>query len=434
MGQIYRMLGLDVGVVIPEIDDYEAKRQAYAAGITYGTNNEFGFDYLRDNMAVARDDQVQTQPRVRNRRRGRLHPHRRGPHAAHHLGSRRRRPGAVRPVRGHRQEPEARRRLRGRRGEAHGRAHRGRCCRGREGARRRQPVREHQPELRAPTPSGAARQGAVQERRRLRHPGRRSQDRRRIHRAHPRGQAVVRRTPSGGGGEGAGEDQGGEPDPRHDHAPELLPHVRQAQRHDGHRVHRGGGVRAHLRARRRLDPHQPDHGPARRARPHLQDGGREVRCRGRRHRRAPRPGPAGAGGHDLGREVGAALPTAREARHPARGAEREAARAGGARRHPGRASRCGHRRHQHGRARRRHPSRGQPRGPRPAGAAGQRHHGGGVAGEVRRARRAVQGRVRGARRRGASTRRSLRARHRAPREPPHRQPAARPVRSSGRPR
>jgi preprotein translocase subunit SecA len=59
MGQLYRFLGLEVGTVIPEIDDHEAKRRAYAAGITYGTNNEFGFDYLRDNMAVSRDDQVQ---------------------------------------------------------------------------------------------------------------------------------------------------------------------------------------------------------------------------------------------------------------------------------------------------------------------------------------------------------------------------------------
>ena len=59
MGQLYRYLGLEVGTVIPEIDDHEAKRRAYAAGITYGTNNEFGFDYLRDNMAVSADDQVQ---------------------------------------------------------------------------------------------------------------------------------------------------------------------------------------------------------------------------------------------------------------------------------------------------------------------------------------------------------------------------------------
>ncbi|HEV2309018.1 MAG TPA: preprotein translocase subunit SecA, partial [Acidimicrobiia bacterium] len=59
MGQIYRALGLDVGVVIPDIADYGEKRRAYQADLTYGTNNEFGFDYLRDNMAGSREDQVQ---------------------------------------------------------------------------------------------------------------------------------------------------------------------------------------------------------------------------------------------------------------------------------------------------------------------------------------------------------------------------------------
>jgi preprotein translocase subunit SecA len=59
MGQLYRFLGLQVGVVIPGIDDYAVKRQAYAGDIVYGTNNEFGFDYLRDNMTVSREDQVQ---------------------------------------------------------------------------------------------------------------------------------------------------------------------------------------------------------------------------------------------------------------------------------------------------------------------------------------------------------------------------------------
>ena len=49
MGQIYKFLGLDVGVVRHGIDEVE-RRAAYAAGISYGTNNEFGFDYLRDNM------------------------------------------------------------------------------------------------------------------------------------------------------------------------------------------------------------------------------------------------------------------------------------------------------------------------------------------------------------------------------------------------
>jgi preprotein translocase subunit SecA len=49
MGKLYRFLGLSVGVIVHDLDDDE-RREAYAADVTYGTNNEFGFDYLRDNM------------------------------------------------------------------------------------------------------------------------------------------------------------------------------------------------------------------------------------------------------------------------------------------------------------------------------------------------------------------------------------------------
>jgi preprotein translocase subunit SecA len=59
MGQVHRFLGLTVGRVSPEIPDFDDKREAYAADITYGTNTELGFDYLRDNMARARDAMVQ---------------------------------------------------------------------------------------------------------------------------------------------------------------------------------------------------------------------------------------------------------------------------------------------------------------------------------------------------------------------------------------
>ena len=60
MGRIHKWLGLDVGLIIPGFKDRPAdKRHNYAADITYGTNNEFGFDYLRDNMAGRRDDKVQ---------------------------------------------------------------------------------------------------------------------------------------------------------------------------------------------------------------------------------------------------------------------------------------------------------------------------------------------------------------------------------------
>jgi preprotein translocase subunit SecA len=58
MSPIYRMLGLTVGVIVHDLDD-EQRRAAYAADITYGTNNEFGFDYLRDNMKYDLKDCVQ---------------------------------------------------------------------------------------------------------------------------------------------------------------------------------------------------------------------------------------------------------------------------------------------------------------------------------------------------------------------------------------
>src|SRR4030095_5852140 len=58
MGQIYNFLGLSVGVIVHGIDDEERKK-AYDCDVTYGTNNELGFDYLRDNMKYRREDMVQ---------------------------------------------------------------------------------------------------------------------------------------------------------------------------------------------------------------------------------------------------------------------------------------------------------------------------------------------------------------------------------------
>src|SRR5439155_1258600 len=59
MGQIHRFLGVTVGLVGPEIDDWDAKKAAYNCDVTYGTNTEFGFDYLRDNMAGRLEHMVQ---------------------------------------------------------------------------------------------------------------------------------------------------------------------------------------------------------------------------------------------------------------------------------------------------------------------------------------------------------------------------------------
>ena len=58
MGRVYGFLGMSVGVIVPNLSD-EQRRAAYAADITYGTNNEFGFDYLRDNMKYERTSMVQ---------------------------------------------------------------------------------------------------------------------------------------------------------------------------------------------------------------------------------------------------------------------------------------------------------------------------------------------------------------------------------------
>ena len=58
MGKLYSFLGLSVGLIVHDMDN-EARRRAYAADITYGTNNEMGFDYLRDNMVIYREQKVQ---------------------------------------------------------------------------------------------------------------------------------------------------------------------------------------------------------------------------------------------------------------------------------------------------------------------------------------------------------------------------------------
>src|SRR5262245_59255 len=59
MGQIHRRLGLTVGLIVPGDYDSDHKRAQYACDITYGTNNEFGFDYLRDNMALTDEQKTQ---------------------------------------------------------------------------------------------------------------------------------------------------------------------------------------------------------------------------------------------------------------------------------------------------------------------------------------------------------------------------------------
>ena len=60
MAQIYNFLGMSVGAITNEMDD-EQRREQYACDLTYGTNNEFGFDYLRDNMKYHLEEMVQRE-------------------------------------------------------------------------------------------------------------------------------------------------------------------------------------------------------------------------------------------------------------------------------------------------------------------------------------------------------------------------------------
>ena len=145
MGRVHRFLGLEPAASSPTMTP-DQRRAQYATDITYGTNNEFGFDYLRDNMAWDADELGPARPQLRDRRRGRLDPHRRGPHAADHL-----RPGRPARPSGTPSSPASssastaartRRRLRGRREEAHRRRPRGRHRAGRGPPRHRQPLRD----------------------------------------------------------------------------------------------------------------------------------------------------------------------------------------------------------------------------------------------------------------------------------------------------
>ncbi len=272
MGRLYRFLGLTVGVIQHELTDAE-RQVAYGCDITYGTNNEFGFDYLRDNMKFELAHYVQ-----------------RGHHFAivdevdsilideartpliisgpaeestelYYEVDRiipRLKAGAVTRGDAKAEEREAL--------EATGdylvdekhktvHADRERAWRKAEkmlGARL-QPGGLYDPAnmpLLHHIEPGAARAHALQARRRLHGQGRPGRHRRRVHRPPDAGAALERRPAPGGRSQGEGQDRAREPDARHDHLPELLPQVQEALGHDRHGRDRGRGVRQDLQARR----------------------------------------------------------------------------------------------------------------------------------------------------------------------------------------
>ena len=283
MGRLYNFMGLTVGVNTPQMSR-EAKQAAYAADVTYGTNNEFGFDYLRDNMVqdiadrVARGlsyaivdevdsiliDEARTPLIISGQAEDHTEMYVRinavVPELKKQIGELdlRTGEGVIEPgdftvdekthqvfltEDGH---ENAERLLR----EA------GLLV---EGASLYDPanitlMHHVYAALRAqaPLPPRPALRGAEG---RGRHA--RGGDRRRVHRPPDDRPALERRPAPGGGGQGRRADPEREPDPRLDHLPELLPHVRQALGHDRHGRHRGLRVPGDLRPRDGGDPAEP---------------------------------------------------------------------------------------------------------------------------------------------------------------------------------
>ena len=198
---------MTVGCIVHELDDRE-RQAAYRCDVTYGTNNEFGFDYLRDNMKFRLEDMVPPAVHLCHCRRGRLDPDRRGAHAADHLRSGRGFVGALYP---HRQaDPDAGRGgLREGRKAAHRRADRSRRRKdggiaARERAHRNRHALRHPQRLAgAPRQPGAARAQAVRPRHRIHRQGRQDRHHRRIHRPHDGRAALFRGAAPGARSQGS---------------------------------------------------------------------------------------------------------------------------------------------------------------------------------------------------------------------------------------
>jgi preprotein translocase subunit SecA len=301
MGQIYRFLGMSCGVIVGGM--YHTERQKnYRCDITYGTNNEFGFDYLRDNMKetiekyVQRDlhyaivdevdsiliDEARTPLIISGEANNSADTYvtvdRVIPRCAATSTSCRRE-GPQRPAHRRRRRPH------------------------REAARLQEPLRAREQRAAAPRQPGL--RAHVLYKKDVNYIVENGEviiiDE--FTRPQDGGPALVRRAAPGDRGQGGGRDPAGEPDPRDDHVPELLPHVRQAGRHDRHGRHRGGGVQQDLQPRRRGHPAQPQDGAQdqddlvyKNERGKFKAVIEEIKDR-------PRARPAGAGRHGERREV-----------------------------------------------------------------------------------------------------------------------------------
>ena len=260
MGRIYRFLGLSVGVIVPNLADFQ-RRDAYDADITYGTNNELGFDYLRDNMKYERAQMVQRPFNfgIVDEVDSILIDEARTPliisgpteDKSELYITLDRIVKDTDPADYEYDEKDKRVLL-----TEDGTERMERLLEAAGAAGRLQPLRLREHPGRPPPQPGAEGQCRVQARHRLHRQGGQGRHHRPVHRADDGRPALVGRAPPGGRGQGRGRDRAREPDARLDHLPELFPHVSQAFGDDRHRGDRGGGILRHLQDERGLDPDQ----------------------------------------------------------------------------------------------------------------------------------------------------------------------------------
>ena len=230
MGKLYNFLGLSIGVVVNSQGEHE-KKHAYRSRHHVRPEQRVRLRLPARQHEVQRARLRPARAQLRDRRRGRLDPHRRGAHAAHHQ-----RPGrAVEPQvpadqRGHPAPPQGRA-LRRRREGALGHADRRRRRARAEAHGDRQPLRPDQPRV-APHPEPVpARALALQARRELpRRRRRQGPHHRRVHRPRPPRAPLERRPAPGGRGEGERAHPGRDAHDGDDHVPEPLPPLQEARR------------------------------------------------------------------------------------------------------------------------------------------------------------------------------------------------------------
>ncbi len=367
MGQIYRFLGLTVGVIVPNMADHE-RRAAYEADITYATNNELGFDYLRDNMKYSREQMVQRPFNfaIVDEVDSILIDEARTPliisgptddksdlyksvdaivktFVAEDYELDEKQKSVVLTEDG----TEKAERMLEEAGLIEGR--------NLYDIANTQVVHHLNQALKANVMFKRDTDYIVKEEQGRHH--------RRVYRPNDGRTPLVGRASPGRRGQGRRQYRGREPDSRVDHLPELLPHVPEAVGHDRHRADGSAGVLRHLSHERGVDPDQRPGAAHRRGRRILQEHHRQVRRHRDRDPRAAGERAAGPRRHRVHRKVGDAVRIPPARRHQASRAERPLPRERGAHRRSGGPDGCGHHRDQHGWPRHRHSARRQPRIP-----------------------------------------------------------------------